>query len=171
SYFSFSSRRRHRRSKRDWSSDVCSSDLGAVRSGQADGVRDVQAPDESRVAEQGLRLYAKATNGINNGINFRFRHDLLADITVRRALIAAIDRQEIFDKLFTPNYPLATGLLAKGAMGYTDQSASWAHDPDRAEALLDEAGWTDRNDAGYRVKHGQVLALTVNIALPQPRSN
>src|SRR5699024_11734829 len=27
-YFLFSSRRRHTRSKRDWSSDVCSSDLG-----------------------------------------------------------------------------------------------------------------------------------------------
>src|SRR5207249_6841384 len=29
-YFFFSSRRRHTRSKRDWSSDVCSSDLNAV---------------------------------------------------------------------------------------------------------------------------------------------
>src|SRR5699024_12059536 len=31
SLFFFSSRRRHTRSKRDWSSDVCSSDLIAVR--------------------------------------------------------------------------------------------------------------------------------------------
>src|SRR5437868_10699595 len=30
-FFFFSSRRRHTRSKRDWSSDVCSSDLVAVR--------------------------------------------------------------------------------------------------------------------------------------------
>src|SRR5207249_8683457 len=29
-FFFFSSRRRHTRSKRDWSSDVCSSDLGAM---------------------------------------------------------------------------------------------------------------------------------------------
>src|SRR5699024_11264878 len=29
-YFFFSSRRRHTRSKRDWSSDVCSSDLSAL---------------------------------------------------------------------------------------------------------------------------------------------
>src|SRR5699024_11350775 len=29
--FFFSSRRRHTRSKRDWSSDVCSSDLGFVK--------------------------------------------------------------------------------------------------------------------------------------------
>src|SRR5699024_1679881 len=73
--------------------------IGAVLSGQAVGVGDVRAPGESRVAGQGLRRYAKATNGISTGINFRFRHDLLADITVRRALIAAIDRQEIVDKL------------------------------------------------------------------------
>ena len=145
--------------------------IGAVLSGQADGVRDVQAPDEPRVTEQGLRLYAKATNGINNSINFRFRHALLDDIAVRQALIAAIDRQEIVDKLFTPNYPLATGLLAKGAMGYKDQSGSWTYDPTTADRLLDEAGWGERNGQGYRVRDGQVLALTVNIALPQPRSN
>src|SRR5207249_9435923 len=30
SYFFFSSRRRHTRSKRDWSSDVCSSDLSRI---------------------------------------------------------------------------------------------------------------------------------------------
>src|SRR5207249_8217802 len=30
-FFFFSSRRRHTRSKRDWSSDVCSSDLRCVR--------------------------------------------------------------------------------------------------------------------------------------------
>ncbi|MGO1611559.1 MAG: TIGR04028 family ABC transporter substrate-binding protein [Brevibacterium aurantiacum] len=145
--------------------------IGAVLSGQADGVRDVQAPDESRVSEQGLRLYAKATNGINNSVNFRFRHELLEDLKVRQAIIAAVDRQEIVDKLFTPNYPLATGLLAKGAMGYKDQSGSWVHDPEEANRLLDEAGWSERNSAGFRTKDGQVLALSVNIALPQPRSN
>src|SRR5207249_7862747 len=32
-FFCFSSRRRHTRSKRDWSSDVCSSDLPAAGSG------------------------------------------------------------------------------------------------------------------------------------------
>src|SRR5699024_12073327 len=35
-YFFFSSRRRHTRSKRDWSSDVCSSDL--FKSGNPDGI-------------------------------------------------------------------------------------------------------------------------------------
>src|SRR5699024_11950726 len=36
SLFCFSSRRRHTRSKRDWSSDVCSSDLGPEFIGRMD---------------------------------------------------------------------------------------------------------------------------------------
>src|SRR6266704_123094 len=38
-FFFFSSRRRHTRSKRDWSSDVCSSDLLQDRAQAGDGVR------------------------------------------------------------------------------------------------------------------------------------
>src|SRR6266704_4097587 len=37
-FFFFSSRRRHTRSKRDWSSDVCSSDLIDIRSGLSSGM-------------------------------------------------------------------------------------------------------------------------------------
>src|SRR5699024_12234548 len=37
SFFFFSSRRRHTRSKRDWSSDVCSSDLIRIRRNDVDG--------------------------------------------------------------------------------------------------------------------------------------
>src|SRR5207249_8780433 len=39
-YFFFSSRRRHTRSKRDWSSDVCSSDLSDGREflGESEGI-------------------------------------------------------------------------------------------------------------------------------------
>src|SRR6266704_4442072 len=39
-YFFFSSRRRHTRSKRDWSSDVCSSDLDTHANGNGGGGAD-----------------------------------------------------------------------------------------------------------------------------------
>src|SRR5207249_8302901 len=38
--FFFSSRRRHTRSKRDWSSDVCSSDLGVINVVSKSGTND-----------------------------------------------------------------------------------------------------------------------------------
>src|SRR5256884_2560572 len=48
-FFFFSSRRRHTRCSRDWSSDVCSSDLTTLRDGE-------QAPGNSVTAEEKLRL-------------------------------------------------------------------------------------------------------------------
>ncbi|HLS34393.1 MAG TPA: ABC transporter substrate-binding protein, partial [Brevibacterium sp.] len=144
--------------------------IGALVSGQADGVRDVQAPDEARIVEKNIQLFAQPTNGINNGLSFRERDPILADAAVRRALTAAIDRDRIVSKLFTDNYPVATGILAQGAAGYVEAPGAWAYDPEEADRILDEAGWERPADGGYRVKDGTMLSVRVNIALPQPRS-
>ncbi|WP_449278294.1 TIGR04028 family ABC transporter substrate-binding protein [Leucobacter sp. GX24907] len=143
--------------------------VGTVASGQADIARTIPAPDEEQFAADGLELYAAATNGVNNGLNFRFNHPLLEDIRVRQALIAGIDREAIVDTLFTDSYPLATGVLAKTALGYLDTSEYYEYDPDKAESLLDDAGWKVGSD-GIREKDGEKLVLTFNEALPQPRS-
>ena len=143
--------------------------VGTVTSGQADIARTIPAPDEGQFDADGLELVAAATNGVNNGLNLRFGHPLLQDIKVRQAIIAGVDRQEIIDTLFTDSYPLATGVLAKTALGYTDTSSAYAYDPDRANELLDDAGWETGSD-GIREKDGERLVLTFNEALPQPRS-
>src|SRR5699024_11572777 len=65
-YFFFSSRRRHTRSKRDWSSDVCSSDL-AVETVRAKGnggsnrtaVKKVLLRAESRLPRGGFFLFCR----------------------------------------------------------------------------------------------------------------
>ncbi|GAA1997574.1 TIGR04028 family ABC transporter substrate-binding protein [Brevibacterium samyangense] len=145
--------------------------VGALVSDQVEGLRDLQAPDEKRIEESGLQVFAKATNGINNGMSFRFRHRFLQDIRVRKALIRAIDRQEIVDKLFTPNFPLAKGIIGSNAWGYVDLAEYFVYDPEEAERLLDEAGWTrPAGSNALRTKDGQTLRIGVNIALPQPRS-
>jgi peptide/nickel transport system substrate-binding protein len=105
---------------------------------------------------------------VNNGLSFRFREPRLEDVRVRQAIIAGIDRQKIVDTLFTKNYPLATGALAKTALGYVDTS-SYTYDAKKAASLLDEAGWKLGSD-GIREKDGEKLTLTFNEALPQPRS-
>src|SRR3989449_4278478 len=54
-FFFFSSRRRHTRCSRDWSSDVCSSDLLGLRASETASVvfEDCFVPDENRLGEEG----------------------------------------------------------------------------------------------------------------------
>src|SRR5690625_1822861 len=143
--------------------------VGALLSSQAGIARSIPAQDEERVSQSGVDLYAAQTKGVNNSWSLRIGNDILSDIRVRQALIAGIDRQAVVDTLYTENYPLATSALSSKATGYTDTSEYFAYDPDKAKELLDEAGWQVGSD-GIRVKDGQRLTLTVNEALPQPRS-
>ncbi|WP_105565610.1 TIGR04028 family ABC transporter substrate-binding protein [Microbacterium halophytorum] len=143
--------------------------VGSVTSGQADIARQIAAPDEPQFEAEGVELLAAPTNGVTNSLSLRIGHTPFDDIRVRQALIAGIDREEIVDQLFTDSYPLATGILASTALGYTDTSEYYEYDPDEAARLLDEAGWELGSD-GIRVKDGEKLHVTFNEALPQPRS-
>lgn len=143
--------------------------IGSLLSGQADVARYVQAYDEPRVEQAGFTLFAPQTRGVNNSLSLRFTNPLLSDIRVRQALVAAVDAQEVVDTIFTGNYPVATSTLSSQAPGYKDESAHYAFDPERAKALLDEAGWVPGAD-GIRVKDGVRLSLDVYEAKPQPLS-
>src|SRR5437868_13318518 len=63
--FFFSSRRRHTRSKRDWSSDVCSSDLGIVSAdGRACSEQIINQCERWRIAHVvSLRLESQSPQG------------------------------------------------------------------------------------------------------------
>lgn len=143
--------------------------IGAIVAGQADIARQIEAPVEAHLKNEGISIISAATNGVNNSFNFRFKNDKLSDIRVRQALIHAIDREKIMRVLFSESYPLATSVLGQNALGYKEQVDAYIYDLDKATALLDEAGWTVDSD-GMRRKDGELLELTFNEALPQPRS-
>ncbi|AMA00877.1 TIGR04028 family ABC transporter substrate-binding protein [Corynebacterium glutamicum] len=143
--------------------------IGAIVAGQGDIARQIEAPVEAHLKDAGITIISAATNGVNNSFNFRFKNELLSDIRVRQALIHAIDREKIMRVLFSDSYPLATSVLAQNALGYKEQVDAYVYDLDKATALLDEAGWTLDSD-GMRRKDGELLELTFNEALPQPRS-
>src|SRR5699024_12056247 len=65
----FSSRRRHTISKRDWSSDVCSSDLPRPKKGHAYMLTiDPQMRSEQILRETGILLVREGNNYISDGI-------------------------------------------------------------------------------------------------------
>ena len=142
---------------------------GAILSGQADIARQISAPQEPLLKEQGVDIVSRGTNSMNNQFAFRFNHPLLQDKRVREAIIHGVDREEILRVLFSESYPLATSTVAKTGLAYKDQAAAYTFDPEESKRLLDEAGWEPGPD-GIRVKDGQRLVLRTNTALPQPRS-
>lgn len=144
--------------------------IGSLLSGQAHIARQVEAQDEEQVKNAGLTVLVAPTNGVVNGLSFRFRHPLFEDIRVREAVGHGIDREGIIETLFTESYPLATSVVAATAQGYEDQSALIPdYDPEKAAELLAEAGWAPGAD-GILEKDGQRFSITFNEALPQPRS-
>ena len=143
--------------------------IGALLSGQADAIRQIQAYDEKRVSDKGFAVYASPTRGVNNSINFRPDNPLVAAQKVREALLHATNTKEIVQTLFSANYPQATSVLAKTAVGYVDLSDKLKFDPAQAARLLDEAGWKSGPD-GVRQKDGQSLTLTAYESPPQPQN-
>ncbi len=143
--------------------------IGALLAGQADFIRQIQAYDEGQVEAQSFTIYAPGTRGVNNSIVFRPDNPLVADLKVRKALSLAVNRDEILSTIFSKNYPKATSIIASTAIGYVPQEDKLAYDPEKAEALLDEAGFKLGAD-GIRAKDGQKLVLTSYESLPQPQS-
>ncbi len=89
------------------------------------------------------------------------------DVRCRRALSLGINREEINQILF---YGLAIGgnntVLPDSPLYREEYRFEWAgYDPARANALLDEMGLTERNDAGLRLlPDGRPMELVVDTA-------
>ena len=76
---------------------------------------------------------------------------------VRQAVQHGIDRDEILSTVYTEDWCPAETFIQSSVPEATDHSDAFAYDPDEAEALLDDAGWTKGAD-GVRTKDGQPLS-------------
>jgi peptide/nickel transport system substrate-binding protein len=76
------------------------------------------------------------------------RDPLLADARVRRAIAHGIDRERVIQAKLGGRAVLATGLLPPEHWAYRGDVPRYQHDPARARALLDEAGYLDPDGPG-----------------------
>ncbi len=84
-------------------------------------------------------------------------HPFLSDLSVRRAIDLAIDRDAIAAQY--GRFGRSTGQLLVAPEPYVSEQISHAYDPDLANQLLDEAGWRDSNGNGIRDKNGVEMEL------------
>lgn len=83
------------------------------------------------------------------------------DRRVRQAMAHAIDRQEIVDGVLLGLGQPAVGPYKPGTWWYKDDVKTFPFDPERAKALLAEAGWEDRNGDGILVRDGKPFSFTI----------
>ncbi|MFK3728934.1 ABC transporter substrate-binding protein [Streptomyces sp. NPDC088090] len=136
---------------------------GSLTSGQVDAIAGVAPQDETLLKGQKVSVVGRANPGVPVALSANTASPVAKDPAVRRALQAAVDRDEVVDTVLSSSYRPATSSLAETTDAYHDNSALLAHDTDRARSLLDGAGWRPGPD-GVRVKDGRRLELKVILA-------
>ncbi len=101
-----------------------------------------------------------ATSADWRGLSLPADNPLTSDPRVRLALNLAVDRQSLIDGVLAGAGRVANTFVPAEYGEAFDPSAVFAHDPQRAAALLDEAGWLIGDDS-MRSKNGRPAAFTL----------
>jgi len=84
---------------------------------------------------------------------------LLADRRVRQAILMAIDRKAISDKLFEGKQPVAEGPISPLDPMFSPTARRYPFDPAAARKLLDEAGFTEVRNGVRHNSQGERLSI------------
>ncbi|MFL1462019.1 peptide ABC transporter substrate-binding protein [Roseococcus sp. DSY-14] len=83
-------------------------------------------------------------------LDLNLEHPALRDVRVREALLLALDRAQVVARLFEGRQTVAHGMLNPLDPMHDPGVPARPHDPARAAALLDEAGWRLPAPGGLR---------------------
>jgi peptide/nickel transport system substrate-binding protein len=95
-------------------------------------------------------------------LGFNLKDPRFADKRVRQAFAHAINKQELIDGVRLGLAREATGPIRPGTWAYTEDVKRVEYDPEKAKALLAEAGWKDRDGDGIvEDPEGKPFTLTI----------
>jgi peptide/nickel transport system substrate-binding protein len=93
---------------------------------------------------------------------FNLKDPRFADKRVRQAFAYAISKPELIEGIRMGLAREATGPIRPGTWAYTDQVKRYEYNPEKAKALLAEAGWMDRDDDGVvEDRQGRPFTFTI----------
>lgn len=153
--------------------------VAALQGGQLDQLGGVTATQFDTLQNApNIKTYQQASDGwtaieINSGAKTRSGkpigtgNPILKDDTVRKAIALALNRQKLVDKVINGRGIVGAGYLPPGYPQFfwtPSEEESLSYNPDKANALLDEAGYT-MGDNGIRVdpKTGKPLMFRFGI--------
>ncbi len=137
---------------------------GALTSGQVDVIEGIAGNDASLFKGNSDFSYQTALNtGTPYSLFLNVTWGPTQDLKVRKALISAIDVDAVLKAVYRGERTRAWGITSPIDPQFYDKSieAAYKPDPQAANALLDEAGWTARDADGFRTKDGKRLTIEV----------
>lgn len=115
--------------------------LQGLQSGQLDIALALEADDVPALERSGSVAYVDGDAGVS-GLSFiTVKEGPLQDVRVRQALNYAVDKAAIVEILFGGYTQPAGQPVPKTATGYNPEIEPYPYDPDKAQALLREAGY------------------------------
>ena len=108
----------------------------------------------------GLRMNRVVGNGYEHVTLNQKHFTPFADVNVRRALAHAVDRDLLVRTILDGKVEVVNGPIQPLSAAYEPRVPTYDFNPDRARALLTEAGWVPGADS-IRRKDGKRLAFTL----------
>jgi peptide/nickel transport system substrate-binding protein len=137
----------------------------SLTTGETNVIYDVPTVDW-KSAEANYQVQQYITPGKPVSIYLNTIHGVFTDKLVRQAFAYGANRKAAVEAAFHGVIPYeGNPSVSQATPGYDAAVAqAYAYSPARANQLLDQAGWTKRNAAGYRTKDGK--ELDVKFAYP-----
>ncbi|GGO22885.1 peptide ABC transporter [Microbispora rosea subsp. aerata] len=145
--------------------------VGALTSGQVQVIEGVAATDiQSIKSDPSLSFQSALNSGTAFSYYFNTSHPPFDDKRVRQAFREAVDLDAVLASVYQGTAKRAWSIVAETSPFY-DRSLekTYGGDVAKANALLDAAGWTERDAEGYRVKDGKRLTVRSVASAPYVR--
>lgn len=142
--------------------------IAALKSGEVDVIDNAQ-PDAIAEAEKSGSLgHLDAPRpGASNRLELNSGQAPFDDVKVREAFIRAVNVDGGLKALFFDTAKRSHSLLSSKEATGVSKPDLFTPDPARANQLLDEAGWKDRDSDGTRMKDGKRLTLLFPVSTNQ----
>ena len=139
----------------------------ALQSGEVDVIDNAQ-PDTIQSAEDANIGHLDSPRpGASNRLELNSSQAPFDDVLVREAFMRSVDVDGGIEALYFDTAPRSHSLLSSvEPLGYSDESL-FTQDVEQANDLLDDAGWTERDDDDVRMKDGERLEIVMPVSTNQ----
>jgi peptide/nickel transport system substrate-binding protein len=123
-----------------------------LRKGSADAAINALSPDMILTLERERNLRVLRDPGtVLAYLSFNLRDPILRDQRVRQAIAYAIDRRPLIEYIWRGFAQPASSILPPQSWAYDGNVPKYPHDPERARALLDAAGYKPVNGVRFHL--------------------